>query len=139
MPKIDPPPWQGPVALDTVNLTLVAASAIIAAVTAFGATMYELWQFSSKEGRWPWRSEQESAAGDLTRPPQGFWWSSNVGLRLLATAVLAGALAGAGWIADAKAGIAVGLTGALSLSSLAGAKDTGVVPATPAQPAEEEI
>ncbi|AFU02568.1 hypothetical protein AW168_31065 [Nocardia brasiliensis] len=125
--------------MDTVNLTLVAASSIIAAVTAFGATMYELWQSSSKEGRWPWRSEQESAAGDLTRPPQGFWWCSNVGLRMLATAVLAGTLAGAGWIADAKAGIAVGLTGALSLSSLAGAKDTGVVPATPAQPAEGEI
>ncbi|MGW4371799.1 hypothetical protein ACWEKT_39905 [Nocardia takedensis] len=118
-----------------MSMQLALGCAAVSAATAFGAALFELQQFSRKRSRWPWRSKDEQREKDLAYPPFGFWIGANVVLRMAAVAVLGGVLGGVGWIADVKAGIPLGLMGALSLSSLAGIKDTGVVQ-SPVAPAE---
>lgn len=113
-----------------MNMQLALSCGAVSAVTAFGAALFELQQFSRKKSRWPWRTKDDRRRGRMQYqyPTFGFWVGANVILRMAAVAVLGGVLGAVGWVADPKAGIALGLTGALSLSSLAGIKDTGVVP-----------
>lgn len=112
-------------------MQLALGCAAVSAATAFGAALFELQQFVRKQSRWPWRSKSERGKERVQYPTFGFWVGANIVLRMAAVAVLGVVLGGVGWVADVKAGIALGLTGALSLSSLAGVRDTGVVSVPP--------
>ncbi|MEV0251884.1 hypothetical protein AB0H76_35215 [Nocardia sp. NPDC050712] len=114
-----------------MDVEFVAGCTGAAATAALAAALYELWQFSSQQHRWPWLTKTERAKGVESYPTLRFWLCCNVLLRSAAVSALAGMLAAVGWIADPKAGIALGLTGTLSLSSLAAGKDTGVTGGSP--------
>ncbi|GAB2678902.1 hypothetical protein [Nocardia goodfellowii] len=113
-----------------MDVSAVAEYAAAGGVAAIAAATYELWQFTRKTVRYPWRGKGEAVKeGEPLFPTFMFWLCSNVLLRVAVAMMVVGLQAAAGWIVGLGAAIVIG---AGSTFALSGAASTYLPAETPA-------